>query len=80
MCLIARPEVIARRVSALHITRPKLTEGNCRWSGIIELMEERRTAYARAAFTIDTSDLSSSGGERVLRERKVNPAPWRTQR
>jgi shikimate kinase len=69
VCLVARPEVIARRVSVSNIARPKLAEGNLPLEQrIVELMEARRSAYARAAITIDTSDVSVDGAaERVLR-------------
>jgi len=69
VCLTARPEVIAKRVSASNVARPKLAEGNLRLEDrIVQLMEERRVAYARAAITIDTSDLTINGvAERVLR-------------
>ena len=59
VCLVARPEVIAKRIGPAVKSRPMLTQGgkpiNRR---IAELIEERREAYARAAITIDTSDLS----------------------
>jgi shikimate kinase len=69
VCLTARPEVIARRVFASSVARPKLAEGNLRLEErIVQLMEERKAAYARAAFTIDTSDLTVNAvAERVLR-------------
>jgi shikimate kinase len=69
VCLTARPEVIARRVAASNVARPKLAEGNLPLEQRIELlMEERRHAYARAEITVDTSDLSvSAAAERVLR-------------
>ncbi len=69
ICLTARPEVIARRVSVSTVARPKLTEGNLPLEQrIAQLMEQRRDAYARAEFTVDTSDLSvSAAAERVLR-------------
>jgi shikimate kinase len=57
VCLSARPEVIAARVRRSRTPRPKLSEG----AGTIEeriarLLQERRSAYARADITIDTSD------------------------
>ena len=59
VCLTARPEVIARRVGASVKSRPMLTEGGKPLKErIAELMEARREAYARAALTIDTSDLN----------------------
>ncbi len=59
VCLTARPEVIARRVGASVKSRPMLTEGGKPLNErIAELMEARREAYARAALTIDTSDLN----------------------
>jgi shikimate kinase len=69
VCLVARPEVIARRVSVSNIARPKLAEGNLPLEQrIVELMEARQSAYARAAITIDTSDLTIDVvAERVLR-------------
>jgi shikimate kinase len=68
ICLSARPEVIAARVRRSPHKRPKLTEGGRPLEArIAELMEERRAAYARADFTVDTSDLSvAQSAERVL--------------
>lgn len=68
VCLSARPEVIAARVRRSPHKRPKLLEGGKPLeTRIAELMEERRAAYARAAFTVDTSDLSvAQSAERVL--------------
>ncbi len=69
VCLTARPEVIARRVSASNVVRPKLAEGNLPLEQrIVQLMEQRKTAYARAAIVVDTSDLTiNAAAERVLR-------------
>ncbi|MGO9059887.1 MAG: shikimate kinase [Candidatus Binataceae bacterium] len=69
VCLVARPEVIARRVSISNIARPKLAEGNLPLEQkIVEMMEARQSAYARAAIAIDTSDLTiDAAAERVLR-------------
>ncbi len=69
VCLVARPEVIARRVSASNVARPKLAEGNLPLEQrIAQLMEERKAAYARAEIIVDTSDLPVSAvAERVLR-------------
>ncbi|MBF6559827.1 MAG: shikimate kinase [Candidatus Binataceae bacterium] len=59
ICLIARPEVIARRIGPAAASRPLLTEGGKPLAVRIgELIEARRAAYARAPVTIDTSDLS----------------------
>jgi shikimate kinase len=59
VCLTARPEVIARRVGGSAKARPMLTEGGGPLKErIVELMEQRRAAYARAVLTIDTSDLT----------------------
>jgi len=68
VCLSARPEVIAARVRRSPHKRPKLLEGGKPLeTRIAELMEERRAAYARADFTVDTSDLSvAQSAERVL--------------
>jgi shikimate kinase len=68
ICLSARPEVIAARVRRAPHKRPKLLEGGKPLEArIAELMEERRAAYARADFTVDTSDLSvAESAERVL--------------
>jgi len=68
ICLNARPEVIAARVRRSPHKRPKLLEGGKPLeTRISELMEERRAAYARADFTVDTSDLSvAQSAERVL--------------
>ncbi len=69
VCLWARPEVIARRVSASNVVRPKLAQGNFPLERrIVQLMEERKAAYARASITIDTSDLTVSAvADQVLR-------------
>ncbi|HZO81448.1 MAG TPA: shikimate kinase [Candidatus Binataceae bacterium] len=68
VCLTARPEVVAARVRRSRETRPKLLEGGKPLEQrIAELMEERRTAYARADFTVDTSDLTvAEAAERVI--------------
>jgi shikimate kinase len=59
ICLTARPEVIARRIGRSAASRPMLLQGGKPLRERIgELMEARREAYARAAITIDTSDLS----------------------
>ncbi len=69
VCLSARPDVIARRVSASSVARPKLAEGNLPLEQrIVQLMEQRQAAYARAAITIDTSNFTvNAAAERVLR-------------
>jgi shikimate kinase len=57
VCLIARPEVIARRVGRHAASRPMLTAGGKRLPDrIAELLERRRAVYERAAITVDTSD------------------------
>ena len=68
VCLAARPDVIAARVRRSREARPKLLEGGKPLEArIAELMERRREAYARADFTVDTSDLTVAGAaERVL--------------
>jgi shikimate kinase len=59
VCLTARPEVIVRRIGGSAKARPMLTEGGKPVKQrIIELMEHRQAAYARAVLTIDTSDLT----------------------
>jgi shikimate kinase len=59
VCLIARPEVIAKRLGPTVKSRPMLAQcGKPLNQRIAELIEERHEAYARAAITIDTSDLS----------------------
>jgi shikimate kinase len=68
ICLSARPAVIAARVRRAPHKRPKLLEGGKPLEArIVELMDERRAAHARADFTVDTSDLSvAEAAERVL--------------
>lgn len=68
ICLSARPQVIAARVRRSPHARPKLLEGGKPLEvRIAELIEERHAAYARADFTVDTSDLSvAESAERVL--------------
>ncbi len=68
VCLSARQEVIAARVRRSGDERPKLLEGGKPLeTRIAELMDERRRAYERADFTIDTSDLTvAEAAERVL--------------
>jgi shikimate kinase len=57
VCLAARPEVIARRVSAGVKNRPMLAHrGSSLKERIAELIEARAEAYARATITVDTSD------------------------
>jgi shikimate kinase len=57
ICLCARPEVIARRIASGAKARPMLAPGGTQVKQrIAELMEKRREAYARATFTIDTSE------------------------
>jgi shikimate kinase len=57
VCLMARPEVIARRVGRHAASRPMLTAGGKPLPvRIAELLEERRAAYARAPIKIDTSE------------------------
>jgi shikimate kinase len=57
VCLSARPDVIARRISSGVKARPMLSFGSMPVKQrIAELMEKRREAYARATFTIDTSE------------------------
>jgi shikimate kinase len=59
VCLSARPEIIARRVGHSAKSRPMLTQGGKPLhERIAELMAARREAYARAAVTVDTSDLN----------------------
>jgi shikimate kinase len=59
VCLAARPEVIARRAGPHAASRPLLAAGGKPLpERIADLIEARREAYARAAVTIDTSDLS----------------------
>jgi shikimate kinase len=68
VCLAARPEVIARRVTSSNVSRPKLAEGGLPLEQrIVELMASRQSAYARAAIVIDTSDLTiDAAAERVI--------------
>lgn len=68
VCLSARPATIAARVRRSRQRRPKLLEsGQPLEARIEELMAERRGAYARAAFTVDTSDLTvEQAADRVL--------------
>jgi shikimate kinase len=59
VCLVARPEVIARRIGRAARSRPILTQGGKPLkTRIAELMEARHEAYERAAIAIDTSDLN----------------------
>ncbi|HVA67733.1 MAG TPA: shikimate kinase [Candidatus Binataceae bacterium] len=59
VCLTARPDVIAKRISLTGDDRPKLKEGGKPLDvRIAELMEARREVYARADFAVDTSDLA----------------------
>jgi shikimate kinase len=59
VCLAARPEVIARRAGPHASSRPLLAAGGKPLKArIAELIEARRDVYARAAITLDTSDLS----------------------
>ncbi|HYB92144.1 MAG TPA: shikimate kinase [Candidatus Binataceae bacterium] len=59
ICLSASPEVIAARVGASAVSRPKLAESaKPLRERIRELMTERAGAYARADALVDTSDLT----------------------
>ena len=59
VCLSARSEIIARRAGPHAASRPLLAAGGKPLrERIAELIETRREAYARAAVTIDTSDIS----------------------
>lgn len=59
VCLTARPEIIARRIGASAKSRPMLMEGGKPLKErIAELIEARREAYARAAITVDNSELA----------------------
>jgi shikimate kinase len=59
ICLTARLEVIARRVASGAKARPMLSRGGMPVEQrIAELMEQRRDAYTRATFAIDTSERS----------------------
>jgi len=68
ICLAAHPEVIAARVAGSGRTRPKLLEGDLPLEDrITELLAARSAAYARAAATIDTSELTrDQAAEQVL--------------
>lgn len=68
VCLQARAEVIAARIGRKAAVRPKLVEGAKPVAvRVAELLEERRAAYARADWSLDTSDLSvEQAAERVL--------------
>jgi len=68
ICLAARPEVIAARVAQSGRTRPKLLESDHPIEERIrELLAARSAAYARAAATIDTSELTrDQAAERVI--------------
>jgi shikimate kinase len=59
VCLLARPEIIAKRIGPTARTRPMLMKGGKPLNRrIAELIETRRAAYMRATITIDTSDLT----------------------
>jgi shikimate kinase len=59
ICVSARPDVIARRIAGAIKARPMLARGGMPLKQrIADLMEKRREAYARAALTIDTSELT----------------------
>jgi shikimate kinase len=59
ICLVAHPDVIARRIERSAKARPMLTQsGKPLTVRIAELMEARRDAYARADLSIDTSGLN----------------------
>lgn len=70
VCLAARPEVIARRIGRSAKSRPMLAQrGKPLKERIVELLESRREAYARAAITVDTSDLAIDEVVNVILER-----------
>jgi shikimate kinase/3-dehydroquinate synthase len=68
VCLTARPEVLAERVSRSKTRRPMLAQGGKPvLDRIKQLMTERVDAYARADVMIDTSDfVSAQVAERVI--------------
>jgi shikimate kinase len=82
VCLAARPEVIAARLTRSGEARPKLMEGGkLILERIVELLAERAAVYARADATLDTSDLTiDQAAERLvaiftaLRERRCEPS------
>lgn len=59
VCLTARPEVILKRTTALLRTRPLLS-GYPPAPRVEELLRLREPFYAKAEFTVDTSDCSVS--------------------
>jgi shikimate kinase len=81
VCLIARPEIIAKRIGPTARTRPMLMRGGKPLNRrIAELIDARREAYARATITIDTSDLKiEEVAEQILRAFAAhNSQPWAT--
>lgn len=59
VCLVARPEVIAKRVGPSAKSRPMLMQGaKPLKQRIAELIEARSEAYGRAPVRVDTSDLN----------------------
>jgi shikimate kinase len=82
VCLTARPEVLAKRLAHSSETRPKLLEGGKPLlDRVVELLAERSAVYARAAATLDNSDLTiDQAAERLvaiftaLRERRCEPS------
>jgi shikimate kinase len=81
VCLVARPEIIARRVSSGVKHRPMLERaGGSLKERIVELMEARAEAYARATFTIDTSDRSIEQVVDAILSAMAQHGLWQYQR
>ncbi|HKV56518.1 MAG TPA: shikimate kinase [Candidatus Binataceae bacterium] len=80
ICLSARPDVIARRIGSGAKARPMLTQsGTGLKQRIIELMDARREAYARAAITVDTSERNiEQVVDAILKAlARYNPHQWK---
>jgi shikimate kinase len=80
VCLSARPEVIAKRVGRSSQPRPKLVAaGKPLDEAIAELLAARQAAYAKAAITVDTSDISTEeSADRVLEALAAQGLTFRT--
>jgi len=76
VCLSARPDVIAARVSRNAARRPKLLEGGKPLvERITDLLAARSEAYAQADFTVDTSDMTIEAAvDRIIAELQAGGA------
>jgi len=76
VCLTSHPKVIAARISKSPNKRPKLLEGGKPLlERIAELIAARANVYARADFSVDTSEISvEQAAQKILVEMEARGA------